>query len=242
MADIETIQGLKIDDSTYKLRAIAHDLSDYTDPTAYIEVKYDGDSYWGGWEATPSSPSNGEVFYFTNTHGPFDSNDKFRGVVDDGGSSSSVIGNEVYILNTVIPTPSLSSAQNIETSSATLYGEVNRDGGEEVDYKFRWKRTSDSTWTEQSTWIGSYTMRETFNEEITGLDSGTEYEFQLSLQNSEGQSNWTSSNTFTTVSGPPEASALPATDVTSNSANLKGEITSDSGEETEGRFRYWKSD
>ena len=65
------------------------------------------------------------------------------------------------------------------------------------DYDVRYKKTSDSTWTE----IADVTKSTALSATLDSLDSGKKYEVQVRAGNAEGDGDWSESTTGITVAG-----------------------------------------
>lgn len=110
------------------------------------------------------------------------------------------------------------STSNITETSATLtWGAVTGATG----YDVRYKPTASGTWTT--------TTSSSSSKDITGLTSGTEYEFQVSTVCASGSSAYSSSYTFTTNSSPVcgVPTNLTASGITENSATLSWDTVAD---------------
>jgi flagellin-like protein len=117
------------------------------------------------------------------------------------------------------------SATSISTSSATLEGNVTDTGGETPQVYFNWSQTGSGLDNQVSS--GSTTG--TFSEEITGLSSGTSYEFIAVAENSAGKVNG-SVRSFTTDTNEVTGAALE--DWSGSSLNSGPDFSTQSFEES----------
>ena len=114
------------------------------------------------------------------------------------------VGNSVYSLSATATTnaafsPSTPAAPTLTVNSdtqITAVGVVPYDGGATITgYDWRYKRTADAGWTDR---LDETNLTQVF----TGLDLGTEYEFQFRATNSVGDSGYSPSATATTGAVP----------------------------------------
>ena len=139
------------------------------------------------------------------------------------------------------PTVSTQSAISVGQASATLCGSVTNDGGQACQYRFRYKKSGGSY--SYTSWTGSVTTSQSFNESISGLTANSTYYCTAQAKNSAGESEG-SEQSFTTLSaGPviPYVSTYDARNITNTSAVMQGGLVDDGGEACEYRFRYWAS-
>jgi YVTN family beta-propeller protein len=95
------------------------------------------------------------------------------------------------------PTLATNAAASITTSGATLNGDITATGGANATQRgFQYRKTGTSTWANW-TQTGSFGTG-TFNHPLTGLSSGTGYEYQAMAHNSAGWA-YGATRTFTTV-------------------------------------------
>lgn len=120
------------------------------------------------------------------------------------------------------------SASSISTTGATLNAYVNSLGTlKSVDVYFQWGITSDYGNTTQPQVI-SYPGAISF--ELNGLAPGTDYYFQAFTQAADGSRVYGGQSVFTTISNVRAAvAALPATDISSATAVLNGELKQTGG-------------
>lgn len=85
----------------------------------------------------------------------------------------------------VAPTVETNGATNVDTSSATLNGELTDIGSaSEVEVYFQYRETGETAWAE--TGVQTLTAAETFEETVTGLESDTDYEFRAVAESMDG--------------------------------------------------------
>jgi hypothetical protein len=82
------------------------------------------------------------------------------------------------------PTVTTNAASNIASTSATLNGYLNDDGGQACQYRFQYGLTQ--SYGSSTTWKGSITSGSNFSESIPGLTPHVTYHFRAQCQNSIG--------------------------------------------------------
>jgi len=136
------------------------------------------------------------------------------------------------------PVAASNAATNVGVSAATLNGTATDDGGEDCQYRFRYKKAGgDYAYTD---WIGAKATGETFSEGIPGLDASSTYYFNAQVKNSQFESDWGAELTFDTGAAvvAPTGTTDAATLVADVGATLNGTVTGDGGEACEVRFQY----
>jgi sugar lactone lactonase YvrE len=142
--------------------------------------------------------------------------------------SSDLFGSPgVDVLGSVyVPDVTASAATGVTPTSEVLHGTVNPGGEPGAVYHFEYLVQGSSEWKstpEQA--AGNGTSPETVEAEATGLVPNRNYEFRLTASNG-GLSNTSEPLSFTTGQAPPEAVTVAATDVTDDSAVVRGSVTS----------------
>jgi len=138
-------------------------------------------------------------------------------------------------------------ATEVGSSSATLHGELVDLGDlEEADLYFYWREEDEEEWEEELVEEGVDVDGYSYDEELTGLDEGTTYDFYAYAEgeaDEETLSDGGDELSFTTETiDPPELDTLPAEDVTHDSATLRGDLTDlGSAEEVDVYFQ-WRED
>ncbi len=143
------------------------------------------------------------------------------------------------------PTTSTAAASAITSTTATLNGDITSDGGADITARGFVYAISNADLTIDNTAADTVAVSGTtgvFEKEITGLAAGTAYYYRAYATNSFGTA-YGGEQSFTTeaVAGAvaPTASTTAASDITSTTATLNGNITSDGGAEiTERGFVY----
>jgi hypothetical protein len=88
-------------------------------------------------------------------------------------------------------------ATSIYTTTATLNGIIDEDGGEPCQYSFEYDVDSGEPYSNSTSWEGSKTSGQSFSSNISGLSPGYTYYFRALAKNSSGTS-YGSEFTFTT--------------------------------------------
>lgn len=134
---------------------------------------------------------------------------------NDVGTAYADAGN----LTTAGPTkPSVATgaAQGVGSTSATVYGNLTSDGGEDCEVRFAWGSTSDCPQT--TGWKSGYSTNDTFEAILSDLDTDKTYYYKAQAQNGGGVSSG-GTKEFTTVFGAPDR--FEATAVSSSAVELE---------------------
>lgn len=136
------------------------------------------------------------------------------------------------------------NASTVTEDGATLHGNLTDLGhSDNASVWFTYWKADDPGNTTQST--SSRLLNETgsFNDSVSGLSANTTYEFQAHAEGSSGNTSTGAIVSFTTAEfEPPTVRTDAASNVTSNSATLAGNLT-DLGDSVNASvwFRYWKA-
>ena len=98
----------------------------------------------------------------------------------------------------VIPIVTTQGANDITEHTAVLRGEIVNDGNEICQYRFRYKEESGEYI--YTSWTGSVSTGQVFNETVSDLESETQYIFSAQARNSAGQGEWGQDMYFVTDS------------------------------------------
>ncbi len=133
------------------------------------------------------------------------------------------------------PTASTTAASDITSTTATLNGHITSDGGATITARGFVYATSNADLTIENTAADTVIVSGTtgtFNSSITSLTAGTAYFYAAYAINSAGTS-YGNEQSFTTEvvvrAVAPTASTTAASNITSTTATLNGNITSDGG-------------
>jgi len=122
---------------------------------------------------------------------------------------------------TSAPTVTTDDASNITTTGATLNGNLtNRGGADNVTVSFEWGLTT-SYGSETTTQL--MTTTGTFNAALSNLSPSTTYHFRA-IADGDGTS-YGEDETFTTETNPLSVTTSAASNITTNSATLNGNLT-----------------
>ena len=130
------------------------------------------------------------------------------------------------------PTTSTTAASDITSTTATLNGNITSDGGATITARGFVYATSNAGLTIGATGVTNVTVSSTtgtFNSAITGLTAGTAYFYAAYAINSTGTSYGGEQSFTTSAPVAPTASTTAASNITSTTATLNGNITSDGG-------------
>ena len=132
---------------------------------------------------------------------------------------------------TEAPTVSTTAATTITSTTATLNGNITSDGGATITARGFVYATSNADLTIGTTGVMDVVVSGTdlgvFTENITGLTAGTAYFYKAYATNSVGTT-YGGEQSFTTLTKPTVNTAA-ASNITSTTATLNGNITSDGG-------------
>ena len=143
-------------------------------------------------------------------------------------SVGTALGELKQFTTTAINAPSVStiSATSITTNSATLNGNVTSDGGSTVTSRgFVYGTSSDNFSCAEECGSGTGV----FNKTISALSPGTTYYYKAFAVNNAGRVFGEVKQFTTTSVYAPTVSTVSATSITTNSATLNGNVTSDGG-------------
>jgi hypothetical protein len=132
-------------------------------------------------------------------------------------SLGTTYGNDLSFTYTVLPAVITSAFIDLTTTSTELYGILDDDGGEACDCGFQWGLTQAYGNTTPTT---SQVTGDTFSQLLAGLALDTFYHFRAFATNTAGTSYGADILIYTGF----EVGTLPATNITSNSALLVGEL------------------
>ena len=138
-----------------------------------------------------------------------------------------------------LPTCSTSPAKDIYGDRATLNGYLDDSGGEECEYRFQWGKTA--ALGEETIWRAGIISYENFKEKIEDLDPETTYYYRAQVKNSAGTfSGKIESLTTKESTKLPTCTTKEAETVRYTTAELRGYLDDDGGEECQYRFEYGK--
>ena len=123
------------------------------------------------------------------------------------------------------PYATTDEVDNIQTDSATFYATIHDMGDYDDLYGgFQWRKTGDDTWIARQG--DKYSTAQSYDETITTLESDTEYEFRVRLENIDETKRWVGEAIdFTTKKQDPSVSTEEASNIKETEATLNGEIT-----------------
>jgi len=102
---------------------------------------------------------------------------------------------EVFAENVQPPVASTLPASEVTKRSATLKGSIADDGGEACQYRFRYKEEK-GNYVYYTSWAGSVTVGQDFNEPISDLNPNATYYFNAQAKNSAGEGAWGDQQSF----------------------------------------------
>jgi hypothetical protein len=204
----------------------------------YYWLAYNSDSAIGYYQSAA-----GTLRYKTTTYSTFSfPNPAGTGFTSLTTSVGLLAGWGFSVPPTAPTVTNATGASSITSNSARLNGEVTSTGNENPTVHIYWGTTDGGTitgnWTHDEN-LGTKGA-ETFYKNITGLAASTTYYYRCYATNSAG-SDWADATASFPTSAPPSlptVSTTAASDITSNSARLTGEVTSTGGEDPTVRI-YW---
>jgi len=193
----------------------------------------------GEWVETEEKQTISEAGTFNEDIINLQSNEnyEYKAVVEWNGYEDTGEMNTFFTEN--YPEVKTDEADDIGYTEANLHGELTSLGDQaEVNVSFEHRKSGESTWNSTTSVVKSVVG--SFNEGITGLTEGTEYEYRAVVEWSENEG--TKQNlgevvSFKTVSHP-TVETKDAIDVDYTSATLKGELV-EIGLEEEGGVKVY---
>jgi len=153
----------------------------------------------------------------------------FRCYAENGGGSDWATSTATFdTLEIVVPTITQDAASNIESTTATVSGDVTDDGNEEPTITLYYGLTDEGV--VPGNW-DSYEATElaedySFNLNLSGLSASTKYYFRWRATNSAGDTWGSATLDFTTdPTGAPTVINTAATDIEGTQARIGGEVT-----------------
>ena len=150
---------------------------------------------------------------------------RVKGINSAGDSSGD---DQTFATDIAIPATTTDAATSVTSTTVTLNGTVNPNGGSTTvvfEYGLTTDYGSEVTATQSPL---SGTTNQSVNADLTGLLPGTTYHFRVKATNSAGTSSG-NDRTFTTDIAEPAVTTDSATSVTSNSATLNGTVNPNGG-------------
>jgi hypothetical protein len=141
--------------------------------------------------------------------------------------ASQTFEDRIFILDDPVHAATIEPATDVGSRTATLNGTINPGGSLPIGYRFEVSANNGQTWTsfpETDVDIGAGTDPIPVTQLATGLQPGIEYRARLVATNQFGSRVISTETTFTTTPEPPVVETGPATQMTSTSALLTGDI------------------
>ncbi|MEF8784139.1 MAG: S8 family serine peptidase [Haloarculaceae archaeon] len=202
------------------------DMGNASSIDCYFEYRESGTSTWST-TSTQTLSATGSVSQ--DISGLSSGTDYEYRTVADASDGDTATGSAVTFSTTSSDTSvavSTDAVSSVGTDTATLNGSLTDLGGaSSADVHFEWHQVGASTWNTTSTQTLSATG--SFSESISGLSSGTDYEYRAVADASDGDTDTGTTVSFTTDSGS-TAPAIDSYTVTeAGSPNPHAEITAD---------------
>ena len=216
-----------VGDTTATLNGTLDDLGSASSADVSFEYREAGTS---SWTATAAQTLSSTGSYSQDVSGLTSGTDyEFRAVADasDGQSDAGTTATFTTGSGDTSVAVSTDSATDVTDTSATLNGTLTDLGGaSSADVSFEYRQVGASTWN--ATTAQTVSSTGSFSDSVSGLSSGTEYEFRAVADASDGDSDTGATVTFTTDSGGSTAPAIDSYTVTeAGSKNPHAEITAD---------------
>jgi hypothetical protein len=135
--------------------------------------------------------------------------------------STEIQGSTLQFTTKTPPTVTTEAATGITNTSAILNMSYTLGSYNPVDVRFVYKKSTDPTWTDNTTWV-SKSASGTYAEPVTGLDPSTTYDFRAELEYDSTEIQG-STLQFTTKT-PPTVTTSATTTITTTSAILNGNL------------------
>lgn len=192
---IGTVGTTNVSADAVELTAEVSDLGDHAHAFGYFEWRVEGSDEWN---ATDQTRLDEPGTYGVNLTGLGNNTTyEFRAIVDaDDGTT---YGTEVATFTTddrevIVETH---TATNIDTTSATLHGELIDLGGHDDGFvAFEWRSEGADDWN--TTGFEQLEDEDAFDVNVTGLTSDTEYEFRGIVETDDGETATGEPQTFIT--------------------------------------------
>ena len=166
-----------------------------------VQYKLTGASTWTEWDASTTSTTTSDRITGLTNGSEYDVQVRATNSVGDSGWSPSATLKAGLPDELAAPTLSEDNAQlDVSWTAPT-----NNGGSAITDYDVRYKRSSDSSWTE---WKASTTST-ALTATITGLTNDTSYDVQVRAQNANGNGPWSPSSSDSPEAQRPDAPSAP---------------------------------
>ena len=176
------------------------------DVTTWIEWGYS--TSYGSVSSTEAGLETGDQIIVTLTGLPIATIIYCRVVGDSGDSRIGYAETTFTTSSPTAPTCSTQAASGVGSSSATLRGVVDSDGGVPCNVRFAWG--TNTSYGSYTAWETGKVTGETVSTLLTGLDSPETYHYQAIINSSAGES-YGDDSYFTTVFTAPSGLSATAT-------------------------------
>ncbi|AHZ22392.1 serine protease [Haloferax mediterranei ATCC 33500] len=223
---VTTDSPTNVADSSATLNGSLTDLGNASSADCYFEYRESGTS---SWSTTSVQTLSSTGSFSQDISGLSTGTDyEFRAITDASDGDTDTGSSVSFTTSTSDTSVAVATDQesSVGTSSVTLNGDLTDLGGaSSADCAFKYRESGTSTWTETSAQTLSSTG--SYSESISGLSSGTDYEFCAVADASDGDTDTGSTITFTTDSSSGgNAPAIDSYSVTeAGSPNPHAEIT-----------------
>nr|WP_274322959.1 hypothetical protein [Halosimplex aquaticum] len=200
---VSTGSASSVGTSSATLSGALDDLGGASSADAYFEWRESGAS---SWTATSAQTLSSTGSYSQTVSGLSAGTDhEFRAAADasDGDAatgSANTFSTSASGGGDTDPVVSTGSASSVDASSATLSGSLDDLGGaSSADVSFEYRESGASSWNATS--AQTLSSSGSVSTDVSGLSSGTSYEFRVTASASDGDSATGSVSSFTTSSG-----------------------------------------
>jgi subtilisin family serine protease len=222
-AAVSTDSPTDVDDTSATLNGTLTDLGGASSADVSFDYRESGTSTWSSTSTQTLSSTGSFSQDVTGLSTGVDY--EYRAVVtaSDGDTDT---GSTVSFTTTASVAVSTDAVSSVGTDNATLNGTLtNLGGASSADVSFEWRQTGASSWNTTSTQTLSST--ESFSQDVTGLSSGTDYEYRAVADASDGDTDTGSTVSFTTNTS--DTSVAVSTESPSSvgetNATLNGDLT-----------------
>ena len=224
-AAVSTGSATDVTETSATLNGTLDDLGGASSADCYFQYRQVGASTWT--ETAPQTLSATGSFSESVSGLAENTDYEFRARTDasDGDSDTGATATFTTSGDTSVVV-STGSASSVTGSSATLNGSLDDLGGaSSADCYFEYRQAGSSSWTATSPQTRSSTG--SFSDTVSGLASGTDYEFRAVADASDGDSDTGTTSTFTTTSSATAPSIDSYVVTEAGSPNPHAEITAD---------------
>jgi subtilisin len=221
---VSTGEATSVDATSATLGGELSDLDGADSADCYFEWRRTGAS---SWTATTEQTLSSTGSYSERLSGLEDGVEYEYRAVGSASDGDSATGDTVTFATTDdAPAVATDDPSDVTDSTATLNGSLNDLGGaDSADCAFEWRSVGASSWNTTATRTLSSTG--SYSADVSGLSSGTDYEYRAVVTASDGDTDAGGTTSFTTDGGSTAPSVDSYSVTEAGSPNPHAEITAD---------------